>query len=284
MIAEPRPAEPVRQPLGRARIAAARVVRPLRRAPGDHRGDALRQRDPGRRRRVRLPRLLRRRRGDARRRLALPGARRRVGGRGARVRLSADHRDRSRSRSRSCRSRPRVCSSWRFSSARRSPSRTCSACATGAATGCSSSGRPCISAVQTGNVTILLALGAALAWRYRDRTRSERVGCRRDAGGEVHPLAARRLAGGDAPPARGSGALWRSARRSCSARGRRSASRGSPTTRTCCAVSRTSSSCDSYTVYVVGARRGCVDDRRTGAVARCRDRRSRVRRGRRAAR
>ena len=28
---------------------------------------------------------------------------------------------------------------------------------------------PVLSAVQTGSVTILLALGAALAWRYRDR-------------------------------------------------------------------------------------------------------------------
>ena len=95
---------------------------------------------------------------------------------------------------RSCRAPRHGCSS----SSSRSRSRSCSACATGAATGSLLLWPPVISAIQTGNVTLWLALAAALAWRFRDRLLALVGERRRHARGEVLPLAARRLARGDA--------------------------------------------------------------------------------------
>ena len=94
MIAEPHPAEPVRQPLGRARIVQLASYVLFAALPAITVVTLFVSTDRGRRGRVRLPRVLRRGRGRPRRRLALPGTRRRVGGRGARVRLPADHGDR----------------------------------------------------------------------------------------------------------------------------------------------------------------------------------------------
>ena len=58
---------------------------------------------------------------------------------------------------------------------------------------------PVISAIQTGNMTLLLALAAALAWRFRERRR-ESLGVRgRHTRSKVLPLAARPLVRSDTP-------------------------------------------------------------------------------------
>ena len=107
----------------------------------------------------------------------------------------------------------------------------------------------------------------------------ERVGRRRDAGGEADPVAARRLDGGDAPSARCSG-------RPGHRRGARAGLVGGDRLHRAHRLSgRASASSGRRRAGLVhrvrrGSRRGCVDDRRAGALARSGDRRSRVGRGR----
>ena len=100
---------------------------------------------------------------------------------------------------------------------------------------------PVLSAIQTGNVTLLLGLARRSSWRFRDASGAAGCARRRDARREVLPLAARRVARRDeasAPPRSRSRSAVGAPR---SSRGPRSGSPALPTTRSSCAGSRTRS-------------------------------------------
>ena len=181
----------------------------------------------------------------------------------------------------------------RHGAARRSPpsrSRSCSAFATGAARRSCSLWPPVISAIQTGNVTLPLALAAALVWRYRDRAVVPGAGARYRARGEVLPLAARRLARGRAATRSGrlgGGVVGVGPRARFLGRDR--LRRASATTRASCAGSATSwtiavqrvrrcfstsgaPSTAARAVWIAVARRGC--SRRSSSSARRGDERT----------
>ena len=97
-------------------------------------------------------------------------------------------------RSRSSRRRPPTSRSGSSGSPawpRRSGS---SACATGASTAWSASGRQVLGDIRIAHLTPLLCLLAAVVWRYRDRPLPAGLGARRRRRREVLPLAPRRLA------------------------------------------------------------------------------------------
>ena len=111
---------------------------------------------------------------------------------------------------------------------------------------------PVISAIQTGNVTLWFASGRCgrVALPRPDPARRRRD--RSHAGGEVLPVAARRLARRHSTARGPHWRPWRSVSASSSSHGRRSASRASSTIPTLLRRLEDTVGADSYTAYIVG--------------------------------
>ncbi len=123
-----------------------------------------------------------------------------------------------------------------------------------------------------GNVTLWLALAAALAWRFRDRHVRRCRRPRRHARREVLPLAARRLAGRDAEVRERSARAASSAWCCSSPRGQSSASPGSHDYPRSAPPARGDVGDDSYTAYIVGLDLGLPSAVARAALARRRAR------------